>query len=59
MVQIPDTGVDIGVSLINEWDAPVVQQYVRRPHLVRSKTKVLYPRVLRLVPLEVVVIPML
>lgn len=40
-------------------DAPVVKQYVRRPHLVRSKTKVLDPRILRLVPLEIVVIPVL
>lgn len=38
---------------------PVVKQYVRRPHLVRSETEVLNSRVLRLVPLEVMVVPML
>lgn len=38
---------------------PVVKQYVRRPHLVRSETEVLNSRILGLVPLEVMVVPML
>lgn len=38
---------------------PVVKQYVRCPHLVRSETEVLNSRVLWLVPLEVVVVPLL
>lgn len=38
---------------------PVVKQYVRRPHLLRSETEVLNSWILRLVPLEVVVEPLL
>lgn len=38
---------------------PVVEEYVRCPHLLRCESEVLHPGILGLVPLEVVVIPLL
>lgn len=38
---------------------PVVEQNIWRPDLISSETKVLDPRVLCLVPLQIVVVPLL
>lgn len=49
----------IGCECVLVCNIPVVKQYVRCPHLLRSETEVLNTWILRLVPLEVVVVPLL